>query len=1371
MLIILYRKARLHVPFIFLIFFSARLVAQDVTFSEFVIEDGLTSVNAILIDDFGYKWFGGTHGLYRHDGYGFAIFKHSPDETYSLSSNDVNTLFEDGRNNIWIGLSKNGANIFERETERLVRLTNIPILAASTVTDFEEDAGGNIWIGTLKNGLFVLNPDYSLKEHFTHNILNSSSLSNNDVFDLLIDSEENFWVVTNSGALDLYNPEDGSFVHYYFQSKQLFGIRSGQKLLEAEPGKIWVGTEGQGIFEFSIASHSFEQLNPQGNGSVNTSIITGFGKDSKKNIWISTDGGGLYCRQSSDKTFTHYGYDEQEEFGISNNAFYSLVIDRSSRIWLGMGNGKVNVSNSHPFHFIRAGRGISFNVVVDLLVDQNANIWVATGGGGIDVIESKSLRQLFSFNAEKEPLLQTDIILTLFEDHNQNIWAGTFLGGVNLWSSSGEILDHYAHSEVGNSLSNDHIFDITEDAEGKIWMATQGGGVDCFDPRAQVFRNYSVENKSGLVSNRLQSLWADSQNRIWAGHFFGGVQIFDRISSQFVSVELPSDLHRSIAKYPVHAIYEDSRSNILICTGGMGLVVLDSTFTQYTIYNQQSGLPSNAVYGVIQFEDYYWVSTNMGLVRISPDSQEILTLDRNDGLITNDFEAGAIAANRQTGTLYFGSKEGVVYFKPNEIARYGEAPQIVFSSLVVLNRPIVPGDSLAGEVILERSLLFSERIQLPYSQNSFSVSFACPGFKKPQKLLYRYQLKGWEDRWLIAEPNRRFANYTNVDFGEYELAVQASTDGGKSWIAERAVQVIISAPFYHSKLAYLLYVLLIGGVVSGIYHFIRGRVALRNQLEIEKISRTKDNEVNREKINFFTNISHEIRTPLTLMLGHLERLFNLEGIEQVVRRELDIMSRNGNRLLMLTNQLLDFRKIEMGQMKLKVSHQDVVHIIQEILLPFRELAMQKNISLQFKNELSSPYAYFDASKIEIILYNLLSNALKFTTPNGQIEIMLREKEGSLALSVSDSGPGIKRDNLEKIFEPFFQGEAGSRRGMQGTGIGLSLVKELVELHHGIVSVMSKENSGAIFQVLLPSNAAAYSASEVVELKERGIDLHEAETSRIPFESEEAAITLLLVEDNEEILSFLSDGFAEEYQVLTASDGKSGLERAIEVIPDVIISDVMMPEMDGMEMCRHLKEDIRTNHIPIILLTARTGFIHEHSGLDTGADDYITKPFRFDLLRIRINNLIENRKRVHKKIRRDFLLEPKRVDVNDPNEQFVVDAMNLIEENISNEEYTVKELAKDMGMSHSVLYRKVKALTNMTVSAFVKSVRLKKAAQLLKTGAGSISDVAYQTGFSNPKYFSTCFRQEFGQTPSEVMRNHQQRPTDQNTSLLDQFDPR
>lgn len=1327
------------------------ITGQELRFDKFIIEDGLTSINAILIDDFGYKWFGGTHGLYRYDGYGFDIFTHDPADPNTLSHNDVMVLFEDSNQNIWIGTSNNGVNVYESRTESILRLTDIQELSMSTVTAFEEDEAGNLWIGTLGNGVVVLSPERTLIKHFSYNILDPSSLSNNDVFDFLIDSGGRFWVVTNSGSLDLFRPEDGRFEHYLFSEKPLVGVRSGQKLLEIDSSTLWIGTEGQGIFQYDVSSGRFTQFHAAQSNSLSNNIITGLAKDSGNNIWISTDGGGLNYFNTTSRTFSHFLHSEGDEFSLSNNASYSLLVDQADRVWLGMGDGKVNISSNSPFRFIRSSSELSFNVVVDLHIDQYNKLWVATGGGGVDLFDLERKKRITNLSTRSLPPLKTNVILSVHESQNSDIWIGTLQGGVNEISYSGKLLNNFMHEETSNSLANDHVFDIAGDQQGNLWFATQGGGIDRFDPASRSFDNFNSKDNSGLVSDRIQALFIDHRDRVWVGHFRGGLQLFDVKSGKFILVELPGNLNQKLKRYPIHFIYEDASHNLLLCTGGLGLVVLSAEFDTFKIYNIESGLPSNAVYGVIQFKNSYWLSTNNGISEINLKTNETQVINKNDGLLTNDFESGSIAAS-QAGALYFGSKEGVVYFPPDQIDQDNEQPVVVFTDLSVFDQAVRPGEELGGEVILEKSLHYCNRINLPYSHNNVSLSFASPSFEKPGKLLFRHKLSGLQERWVLVGSDRRFVNYSNIGIGEYGLRVQASADGGKTWSGERSVQLVVHPPFYLTPYAYVVYFMLLLLLGYIIYQFIRGKVALRNQLKFEKFAREKDNDLNREKINFFTGVSHEIRTPLTLILGHLERLTQFNNADGRLKYELGVIRKNGNRLLTLINQLLDFRKMESGQMQLKVSRQQVSYTIREILLPFRELAIQKNIVLTIQEHLFKSSAYFDISKLELILYNLLSNALKFTPSDGHIEVFVACDEDQLEIRISDSGQGIAKENLKKIFDPFFQGSAGNQYGITGTGIGLSLVSEMVNLHRGSVIVESKQHEGSVFTVKLPSARKHYNDAEIVESETPAVE------GSLPVDQQDSTLydvpgmKLLLVEDNPDILKFLNDSFSDQFEVTTATNGKEGLDRSLEVIPDMIISDVMMPEMDGMEMCRHLKRDIRTNHIPIILLTARTGFMHEHSGLETGADDYITKPFQVDLLNIRMHNLIENRKLVHQKFRKELLLEPRPVDVNDPNEQFISDLMGLVEEHMSNTEFTVKDLARSMGLSHSVLYRKIHALTNLSINDFIKSVRLKRSLQLLGSGAYNISDISYMVGFSNPKYFSTCFKAEFGVSPSEYDQN-------------------
>ena len=1334
--------------------FLINVFAQDIKFDKLIIEEGLTSVNAILIDHYGYRWFGGTHGLYRFDGSDFKIYTHSSLDSGTLSYNDVLAIYEDTENNIWVGTSNHGVNLYQRELETIVRFSHIPTLSVSSVTAIQEDVNGNIWIGTIGNGIFVLDQKSQLVARFNHNVLIENSLSNNDVFDFLLDDSDIFWVVTNSGKLDKFNPQDSSFIHYTLSQQSFFGVRSGQKLLEVDSNKIWVGTEGAGIYQFQKESGKFSNFRSGGESGLSNDIITGLSLDSNGNVWVTTDGGGLNQFNQVDNTFTQYMYDPADEFSLSNNASYSLFVDGRDRIWLGMGDGRVNISNDKPFDFIRAPKTIGFNVVVDTWITEDNKLWVATGGAGLDLVDLNTGNSVKRINSSSSPAIATNIILSVSEDADGYIWLGTFQGGVYKLDAKGRILSSFMHDDSkSNTISNDHIFDIVQDQNGNHWFATQGGGIDKYDPTTKSFVNYNTTNNSGLVSNRIQTLMADAKNRIWVGHFNGGLQVYAPSENRFVTIDLPGDLENKLKMHPIHAICQDGQGGILLGTGGLGFIQINGDLSDFTIYDADAGLPSNSVYGMMAYGGAWWLSTNNGIVRIDVQDNSIMTIDKSDGLLSGDFESGAISVS-QEGQLYFGSKLGIVHFNPERLSQRRMDLNPVLSNLAVFNQPIEPGQKLGEITVLEQSLLYAEEIQLPYDHNNFSLSFSCPTCENPQKLLYRYKLTGIDEGWVKAGPNRRFINYSNVNAGNYELIIHASDDQGRTWSEARKLTVQVHPPFYMSIEAYLIYLVIFILLGFLIYIFIRGRIELRNELKFEKFSREKDNDLNKEKINFFTSISHEIRTPLTLILGHLEKLTNQKGLSVNIKHELAVIKKNGNRLLLLINQLLDFRKMESGQMKLAVSNQNIVNLTKEILLPFREFAIQKKVELKFEPHIDINSGWVDAAKIETIIYNLLSNALKFTATGGSIRLSLSRKKDEIIIQVSDSGQGIAKENLEKVFEPFYQGHAGSKYGTVGTGIGLALVKEVVELHHGKISVMSQEGQGTQFIVTIPVDRTKYQELEIVEVNpELTVEPENKINQESRTNGEMPDLQLLVIEDNLEILSFLEDSFKDKYKVIKAENGKEGLNKAFQEIPDLIISDVMMPEMDGIEMCRHLKKDIRTNHIPIVLLTARTGFTHEYSGLDTGADDYITKPFKSQLLNIRVHNLIQNRKLIHEKFKKELILQPSEVDVSDPNEKFLADLMQLVEENISNSELMVNDLAKNMGLSHSVLYRKIHALTNLSINDFIKSIRLKRAVQLLETGLYNISETSYKVGFSNPKYFSTCFKAEFGKSPTEFIQKN------------------
>ena len=1318
-----------------------RSTAQNLKFDKLTVAEGLTSVNSILVDRKGFTWFGGTHGLYRFDGTDFRSWHHNPQDENSLSSDHIISLFEDGEGNIWIGTENHGINIFNWRLESLQRVSfqDESVNHSSVLSFFQDPNNGNVWMGTSGRGIYIVDRNFNISDHYIHQRNSPGSLSNNTVFDMLRDREGRIWVSTNSGKLDQFN--NGDFIHFDYESSSIDAVRTGQKMIEDAQGRIWLGTEGKGLFIFDPQAAVFEVLDNTFKTLIpGNTVLTALDTDAENNIWMSTDGSGIFFYEEASKKLTKYRHQRNNPHSLSNDASYSLAIDHSDRAWFGMGDGTVNITNYIPFGFFRSPGSLSFDVVVDLLMDRQGRIWAGTGGGGISVIQPDGALRVLDNNSS--PALNSNIILTLKEDSKGNIWSGSFLGGVDKIDPDGNSVQHYTEED---GLSNNHVFALEVDPAGTIWIGTQGGGLNFITP------NGNIQQADFIEEARIQSLMVDSNRRLWVGLYSGGVKVYDLQKRMLLNAaELLGDslVDRKLKEYPVHSFEEGNSGDIWIGTGGMGIVRVGEETKTYTT---SDGLPSNSIYGVLTDKHTAWISTNKGIASISIAAETISTLNISDGLTNSDFESGGIIQS-DDGMLYFSSKDGIVYFHPGSLPTTRAVDRPVLTDLQIHNTSVVPKKEYAGTSILSESITTAASIDLPYSQNNFTIYFNSPTFRNPDRVHYRYKLEGFDEDWITDENGRHFVPYSNLRDRDYTFHVQGSLDR-RDWSASRSIAIKVYPPFFRAWYAYLSYALLLLVVSYFGYWFIKGRIKLRNQLKFEKFTREREKELNEQKINFFTGVSHELRTPLTLLIGPLEQLSNNSKIENRVRNQIMMMQRNANKLLSLVNQLLDFRKMESGQLQLKVSQQDMVYFIEEILLTFREIALQKNIKLTFRNDLKTRNLFFDETKIEIALFNLLSNAIKYTDADGTILLAAgHSKDGSeVIIEVTDTGFGIRKENLNKIFDPFYR-DRTIDKNESGSGIGLTLTKNVIELHHGNIEVQSEVNEGTSFFIRFPIAENSYLPSE--HFGRAGAD-HNLNIKPQPGKPTHVAIAeelpiLLIVEDNQDIRLLLKDVLAQQFRIYEVVDGSKGLEMAFEIIPDVILSDIMMPVMDGVKLCRELKSDLRTSHIPVILLTARSGFTHELSGLTTGADDYITKPFQIEILVSKINNILENRKKLRKKIEKDFLLEPSAVAITDPDEVFLKDLMDQVNSNLSNSEYSVKDLAAGLGISHSVLYRKVNSLTGLTINDLIKTIRLKKAAQLLESKAFNISEVGYQVGFSNPKYFSTCFKAEYGLTPSQYL---------------------
>ena len=1369
---------------------------REMKFDRFVVEDGLTSINCITRDHEGFMWFGGPHGLYRYDGYDFKIFTNDITDSTSICGNNVTTLFPDKQGSIWVGTMNSGACLYLPEKEQFTTLRE---LDNHSVTSICRDHQGLLWIGTLGNGIYIYNRDNKYVNHYVNNSADSTSLSDNDVFDIYEDNMGRVWVVTNSGALDAFDRVSSSFYSHYFNTGGLDGVRTGQKIMRDHQGYFWIGTEGDGLYRFDERDNEFKHFTAGrvGHSSISSNIITGLAEGIPGQIWITTDGGGLNLLNTQSHQFTHYKHNLRNSGSLSNNSSYSLFIDKQQTLWLGMGDGVVNVNKQRNFSVYQpmsfpGGNGLSFGVVVTLFYSHDNKLWIGTGGGGVDVFDPvhKHFKN-YKHNAEESNSISSDIILSLQEDKRGKMWIGTFLGGVDVIDPLHGAIEHYKHTDSTDTrLSNDHIFDIAEDSSGLMWFATQGGGLDCYDPQKREFTHFRHHQGDSLsiASDRIQCLFVDKDDQLWVGSYGGGLQRYDRQRGTFISVGRDTLSESLLDHTIVHDISQSNAGMLLVGTEERGMCIVNTKSGYYRSITMQQGLPSNSIYGVFEDRDEnIWLCSNKGITKYRMSTGEIINIDRDDGLPTSDFESGAIVQTVD-GQLFFGSKKGLISLYADDIEQVRENVDVHLTRLRIFNKSVAVGQKIGDITPLENSLSHSSQITLPYSVSNFSIEFAAPASTLPGKMRYRFKLQGADNRWIETDAKRRIATFSNLDPGEYLFRVQG-TNSSVFWAnnsGETELRIIVTPPLWRTTWAYLFYAVMFIIVSFFIGKEYIKRMRLRNQLKLEKYKHDKDNEMNLMKIGFFTNMSHELRTPLTLILGPLERLINNYDLDNRARHQLMVIQRNGERLLHLVNQLLDFRKLESGKMPLQVQESDVVEFVNSIILSFKELAMQNNIHFSVKSDTSSIIGFIDKDKVEIIIFNLLSNAFKFTPEKGTILLELnllnsQNDQRRISISVTDSGRGIEKDKLTNIFELFYQEDGGI--DVVGSGIGLSLTKNLVELHHGLISVESELGKGSCFTVELPISSSAYADEDIDSGNRRvlpnKISQYDTNLSDniisdsaiggttfvennnidnvVNTENSEDKITgsdrpiMLIVEDNIELNDFLCNSFSSQYIVYSCFNGRQGMDKATEIIPDIIISDIMMSIMDGVELCRNLKQDKRTSHIPIILLTARSAEMYQLEGLENGADDYITKPFSFDLLSARVVNLVESRLKLRDQFRREMILKPKEFAINNPDEQFLSSLTQLLEEQMTNPSLSVSFLSQSMGMSHSVLYRKVMALTGNTISEFIRNFRLQTASQMLKKSDHSISEISDITGFTNPKYFSTCFKKEFGVSPS-VFRN-------------------
>jgi ligand-binding sensor domain-containing protein/signal transduction histidine kinase/DNA-binding response OmpR family regulator len=1318
------------------------------------LQNGLSNqhVRCILKDSKGFMWFGTNEGLNKFDGSNFRIYENNVNDSNSLINNSINVLLEDKNHNLWIGTS-NGLCIYNAEKDNFKVFKDFGRKQFMYITTLLED-NNHIWIGTAGSGIFMYDVKNDAFYHYLNDPKIESSVSSNFVNIMVSDKKNRIWIGSHSG-LDLYDKKSNTFIPIKNNGSNIGYTRS---LTTDNEGNLWLGTFGRGLYK--ITGHEnewqfehFDASEKPGSLSTNDILTLLFDKDG--NLWVGTENGGLNFLPAHAKDFIIYKNEDGNPQSIGSNSIWSLYQDVSGIVWIGTFNHGLNFIDEKIEKFEVYQRNhfesktLVNNNVVNFAEDAQGNIWIATDGGGVS---SFDIRTHTFTNKIDNKYISSKAAMAVLCDSKQRIWVGTWGGGIDLFDISGKKIRNY---KIYPYKLPSNILYLMEDNTGNIWACSVGNGLLIYDPVKDEFTKVIDETDRTHLQDRSYPnvMFQDSENTIWVGLSFSLVSIKyvngKRVFAEYIHSLNPGSISSSI----ITAIFEDSHNNIWVGTDN-GLNLLNKKTGTFTIFRKESGLPNNSINGILEDNNKcLWIGTYNGISKFDTEHKTFKNYSKEDGLPSNSFNVRSCLKTRK-GEFFFGSNSGFVTFSSDRIETNTYIPPVYFTGLKIFNTPAVIGGKGSP---LSKSITDTRKIVLNYKQTSFTFEFVALNFTHASKNQYKYKLEGFDTGWVNAG-TERYATYTNINPGRYTFKVMGSNNHGIWNPKPIALEIVILPPFWKTIWAYLIYSIIISVILWGFIKLLLIKSKQAEKLRLEQIHYKKSEELNRMKIQFFANISHEFRTPLSLILPPLKQIIENEPLQRETKKRMEMVFRNASKLFGLVNELLDFTKSEEGRLKMKVEKADLVTFIHEIHGAFIEEAHRRSITYQFDVETESIEAWFDKNKIEKVVSNLLSNAFKFTGDNGKIILNVRKEEDNsesfACISVIDNGSGISPSYINNIFDRFYQSPEEENKHIAGTGIGLALVKTLVELHHGSVSVTSRKWEETCFTVRIPLGNTHFNKNEIwVDADEFMLTNNVSVTLDSDTKDKKAegnAPLLLVVEDNAELCEYLVSILSPKYHVLKAADGAEGLRIARESVPDLILSDVVMPRLSGTELCKAIKNEMSTSHIPVVLLTSKATTPEVIDGIGSGADAYITKPFDILHLEVTIEKTIETRRKLYQRFSQNVYIMPKESTENDLDKKFIQKILTYIDQNVLNDNITVENLAAHMLMSRTNVYRKIKALTGQTATEFIRLTRLKMAIKLLEAGENNVSEIAYKVGFTSPSYFAKCFRDQYGKSPSEFI---------------------
>ncbi|TDE14669.1 hybrid sensor histidine kinase/response regulator transcription factor [Dyadobacter psychrotolerans] len=1353
------------------VFLSNFIFAQsgNVRFLHIGINEGLSqsTVRYVFQDKKGFIWFGTKDGLNKYDGYKVIVYKKDIRDKNSLSSNDIKCISEDSEGKLWIATWEGGVNVFDPKLEKFAHYRKgNPTDPQSLTSDYIEciyvDRQDNVWIGTELEGLDIYDRKKKRFFHYAHNRSKPNGLTGNNISAINQDKNQDIWIGTTTG-LNLFDKKTNTFKPFlHEQNRQNASPYNNIKFIFEDSRKnFWVGTYGGGLSQLDRKTGVLKSVSMDG---LSNDVLLSVTEDNQGNLWLGTENDGLIIFNPPTGKLTKYHYDDGDQTTISSNTVNSVLKDAMGNIWLGTLNGGVNLINtsagkfSHYRH--QQGRNsLSNNIVNYIFEDSKDLLWIGTDGGGLDRLDRKTgLFKNYRHIAGNPNSISGNYVLSVAEDASHDLWVGTWGEGVTVFNPEKNSYRHYRHDPSDSkTIGSNYAFFIFKDSQNQIWIGTYGAGLERYNPQTDSFIHYAHDpkNPNSLASNNILSITEDNNANLIIGTDGGGLNILDTKTGSFVSYKHSEDPN-SLSNNSVSSVWIDKNKNIWAGTN-YGLNKLDRKTGKITHLFSADGLPNDVITGLLSDDRNLWISTTRGLAKYDFGKKSFENFTLTDGIQGYEFKGtGTWSRN---GLMYLGGFRGFNEFNPKQTKTERRDPSIVFTGFQIFNKQAAV--SKEGSPLKE-SINSVKEIILSYAESVITFEFAALNYVNKEKIQYAYILEGFDKQWnRIGAKNN--VTYTNLDPGSYTFKVKTVWDKTDSSGKIAEVKIVVTPPFWKTWWFRLLMLLAITGAILYIFYRRVASIEQRNRLLEEVVAKrtfelkeaNQDLESsNHTKDRFFSILAHDLKNPVAALSGIsdlLKEKFPQLSSEDVYSYISDI-NKSSNSIQDLLINLLDWARTQTNNIVYTPSNLNLYELVVKNQLLIEQQIKRKGIRFSVQvNPLHTIFA--DPQMIDTIIRNLLSNSIKFTASSGQISIQSHEEEEKIQILFKDNGIGMSAQQAKNLFDTKKTSIANGTEGETGTGLGLVIVKEFIEANQGSLEVTSTPMQGTIFTIALPKANATVAANKsalAFEKDEKPANQNGSESLSLEKLEALRGKRILIVDDNSEIRSFLKLLLSDIFEVSEATNGAEGIEQATRSQPDVIISDMIMPVMNGLEFCQTIKTEANTSHIPVILLTSQANDQSQLSGYEAGADSYLLKPIRQHLLFQVIYNFIRSQENIRQKFEQSEDIYPSDLEFNKPDKEFLDKIVAFVEENLSDPELDHKKIGELTSLSRTVLYAKFKSLTGQGVHDFIKSIRLKKSLKLLQEGRLNINQIAYEVGFNTPSYFSKSFIKQYGVSPSEYL---------------------